>query len=94
MAITPDVMGTFAVPVTPKTDAGADSYMEISFTSAAGSIPAGLTATIQNRFHKNNYSGSYVQADDYSFNPAFTSFTAWDHVTLYRNGTLVWGVEP
>jgi hypothetical protein len=34
------------------------------------------------------------QADDYSFNGADTSYTAWNHVTAYQNGALVWGTDP
>ncbi len=36
----------------------------------------------------------FNQANDYSFNPADTSFTDSTTVTLYLNGTLVWGTEP
>jgi hypothetical protein len=91
-AITADVMGTFGSA--PTVTAGADSYMEISFAAGAGSIPPGLTAQVQNRFHKNNYSGQFTQASDYSFDPSDTAFTASMTITLYRAGTLVWGVEP
>ena len=31
---------------------------------------------------------------DYSYDAAKTVFADWTHVTLYRNGTLVWGTEP
>jgi hypothetical protein len=91
-AITPDVMATFGAAPTPT--ASADSYMEISFSAAAGSIPAGLSAQVQNRFHKNNYSGTFTQTGDYSFNGAATGFTPSTAITLYRSGHLVWGVEP
>ena len=37
---------------------------------------------------------NYTETGDYSFDPTKTSFTDWDHVTLYRNGVLVWGTEP
>jgi endoglucanase len=91
-SIGPDVKATFGT-ATPSI-AGADSYMETSFSAAAGSIPAGLTAQVQMRFHKTGYSGQYVQAGDYSFNPSDTAFTPSLKVTLYRNGTLIWGTEP
>ena len=44
-------------------------------------------------FAKANWS-SYTATGDSSFDPTRISFTNWDHVTLYRNGVLVWGTEP
>ncbi|MGB8981653.1 MAG: cellulose binding domain-containing protein, partial [Anaerolineales bacterium] len=73
---------------------GANFYLEISFTSAAGSIAAGgQSGEIQARFAKADWS-NYTETGDYSFDLTKTSFTDWDHVTLYRNGVLVWGIEP
>ena len=76
-------------------EAGADYYMEIGFTSGAGSLAAdgGQSGEIQNRFNKTDYS-NISQSNDYSFDPTKLSFADWDHVTLYKNGSLVWGTEP
>ncbi len=84
--------GTF-VQVSPARP-GANFYLEISFTAAAGSIPArGQSGEIQTRLAKADWS-NYNETDDYSFDPTKTSFADWTHVTLYRNGVLVWGTEP
>jgi hypothetical protein len=73
---------------------GADFYLEVGFTTAAGSIAAGgQSGEIQTRFAKTDWS-NYTETGDYSFDPTKTSFADWTHVTLYRNGVLVWGVEP
>src|SRR5262249_34734096 len=48
---------------------------------------------IQNRLNSQDFS-AYNEANDYSFDPTKTSFADWTRVTLYRNGTLVWGTEP
>jgi subtilisin family serine protease len=73
---------------------GADTFLEIGFTSDAGSLAAGTnTGTIQNRFSKSDW-GLYTQTGDYSFDPSKTQFADWSKVTVYLNGTLVWGVEP
>jgi hypothetical protein len=75
------------------TTATADHYMEVSFTG--GSVMAGASSgEIQTRFHDTNYAVTFSQTNDYSFNAGDTAYTQWNHVTLYRNGTLVWGVEP
>lgn len=71
-----------------------DTYVELSFTSAAGSIQAGgQTGEIQLRMAKSDWS-NFDETNDYSFDPTKTAFADWNKVTLYQNGTLVWGVEP
>lgn len=73
---------------------GADYYLEVTFTPGAGSIAAGSNSgEIQTRFNKTDWT-NYSESDDYSFDGTKKSFADWDHVTLYRNGTLVWGTEP
>jgi aryl-phospho-beta-D-glucosidase BglC (GH1 family) len=68
-------------------------YTEIGFTSAAGSIPdGGNSQEIQIAFNKPT-NGYYNQADDYSFDPSFTSYAEYNKITLYQNGVLVWGNE-
>jgi len=73
----------------------ANTYLEISFTAAAGSIPAGgQTGEIQTRIHHQNYS-NFNTTETYSFisDPSFV-YKDTNTVTLYRNGVLVWGIEP
>ncbi|MFC5470377.1 cellulose binding domain-containing protein, partial [Cohnella suwonensis] len=87
-----NVTGTFGT-VSPAAT-GADTYMEIGFTSGAGSVAAGgNSGEIQNRVNLANWS-NYSEADDYSYNGTQTSFALSGNVTLYQNGTLVWGTEP
>jgi hypothetical protein len=85
------LQATFQAMATPT--ATADHYMEVSFTG--GSIAAGSnTGEIQTRFHDTNFAVTFTQTNDYSFNAADTAYTQWNQITLYRSGTLVWGVEP
>lgn len=85
------IQGTFAAMSTPT--ATADHYLEISFTG--GTIGAGSnTGEIQPRFHDSGYQVMFTQSNDYSYSGAATSFVDNMAMTVYRNGTLVWGTEP
>lgn len=53
----------------------------------------GQRGKLQDRFAKADWSNS-TETSDYSFDPTKFSFVDWDHVTLYRNGVLLWGTEP
>ncbi len=85
------IQATFAA-ITPAKST-ADRYFELSFTG--GTIPAGgSSGEIQVRFHDSNYQGTFTQTNDYSFGASSTQYADWNNVTVYRNGTLVWGMEP
>ncbi|RPI94102.1 MAG: cellobiohydrolase [Chloroflexi bacterium] len=87
-----NVTSTF-VQVSPARP-GADFYLEVGFAAAAGSVAAGgQSGEIQARFAKTDWS-NYTETGDYSFDPTKTAFADSMTVTLYRNGTLVWGTEP
>ncbi len=73
---------------------GADNYLEIGFTAAAGTLNPGQSfGAIQNRFAKSDY-GNFDQTNDYSYDSTRTALADWDRITLYRNGSPVWGVDP
>ncbi len=73
---------------------GADFYLEIGFNSTAGSLAAGgQTQEIDVRIDKTDWT-YFNESNDYSFDGTQTSFVDWSKVTLYRNGTLVWGTPP
>jgi MYXO-CTERM domain-containing protein len=87
-----NVTGQF-VAVSPAR-VGADTYLEVGFTAGMGSLtPGQSTGEIQARFNKDDWS-NFGEADDYSFDPTKLSFADWDRVTVYQNGTLIWGSEP
>ncbi|WP_445670961.1 cellulose binding domain-containing protein [Paenibacillus sp. FSL P4-0502] len=76
------------------TGTNADTYVELSFTSAAGSIPAGgQSGDIQLRIYKSDWT-NFNEANDYSFDATKTAYTNWDKVTLYQSDALVWGIAP
>jgi len=73
----------------------ADTYVQIGFTSGAGSLAAGQqTGEIQTRVHDIDYMPQFG-ANDYSFisDPSFV-YKNTQTITVYVNGALVWGVEP
>jgi endoglucanase len=86
-----NVTGTFVTMASPKT--GADTYLEIGFASAAGSLAGGGSVIVQARIAKNDWT-NYIQTDDYSFNATATNFADWTRMTGYVSGTLQWGIEP
>lgn len=86
-----NISGKF-VAVTPART-NADYYLEVSFTSGAGTLaPGANTGDIQNRFNKTDWS-NYNENNDYSYGQA-TSYTPWTKVTAYYKGQLIWGTEP
>ncbi|HEY5003038.1 MAG TPA: cellulose binding domain-containing protein, partial [Ktedonobacteraceae bacterium] len=87
-----NITGSFT-PITSPTST-ANTYLQIGFTTGAGSIAiGGNSGDIQTRFNKSDWS-NYNQANDYSWSQSQTSYAAWNQVTLYLNGQLVWGTEP
>lgn len=70
------------------------NYLELAFTGDAGTLSADAeSGTIQLRVHRTDWS-NFDQSTHYSYNPDFTTHTDWENITIYQNGTLVWGVEP
>jgi len=70
-------------------------YVEISF-SGGSTLDAGQTSS-EMLITVDRLSGIYVEkGSDYSYDESksWPSFADWTHVTLYRNGTLVYGTEP
>lgn len=77
----------------PTAVTGADYYLEITFTSSAGTLKAGQSAEVQTRFSKSDWS-NYNQSNDYSFNSTSSQYINFNKVTGYLSNSLVWGVEP
>ncbi len=72
---------------------GADHYVEIGFTSGAGSLAAGAsTGDIQSRINKGDWS-NFSESDDYSY-ATNTAYADASKVTVYVDGTLAGGTEP
>ncbi|MEY9843345.1 cellulose binding domain-containing protein [Streptacidiphilus sp. MAP5-3] len=72
----------------------ADHYLEISFTSAAGTLGPGENSKgLRLQFYRTDHK-DLNQADDHSFDASDTSFKPSSSVTAYVNGKLAWGDEP
>jgi Cellulose binding domain len=74
---------------------GADSYVEIAFSDAS-SLANTDTGSVSWELQPLVYDPppAQVQANDYSFNAADTTFTPWDHIAVYQGDTLVYGCVP
>jgi hypothetical protein len=86
--------GTF-VPIGQNATPYADTFLELTFTSA--SLPANVTLSVQIRVHDQAFNPSFNLASYWS--SAFTTVSPMpyvdaDYVTAYLNGTLAWGIEP
>ncbi|MGW6095949.1 cellulose binding domain-containing protein [Streptomyces sp. NPDC055157] len=87
-----NVTGTFGTLAHPT--ATADRYLEVGFTSGAGSLPAGSdSGDLQLRFYQSNWQ-SVKQSDDYSFGAAQNSYGDWNKVTAQVGSSLEWGTAP
>lgn len=81
------------VPVVPARP-GADRYVEVSFRETAGFlVPGAGTGEIRGAVSKVDWSG-FLQTDDASFEATGSVFSPSGKITVYRDGTLVWGTEP
>lgn len=88
-----NITANFVVLPSPVTKA--NTYLQIGFNAAAGSIAPGQSSgEIQTRMHHVNWS-NFITTDSYSFisDPSFV-YQDTQTVTLYLNGILVWGTEP
>lgn len=86
------ISGAFGTPTIAK--ATANRYVELSFGSGAGSIPAGgQSGDIQARIHPADWS-NYNETNDYSYGANQTALTDWNKASIYNKGTLVWGTTP
>lgn len=73
---------------------GANYYLEVSFDSSAGSLLANDdSGNLKLRVTKSDWS-DFDESDDYSFDDGISSYSEFANITLYQNGSLVWGVEP
>lgn len=72
---------------------GADYYLEVAFNLTSSLAAGKNSGEIQTRFNNANWS-NFNEVGDYSYDPAKTNYADWTHITLYRNGQLIWGAEP
>ncbi|MDP4177305.1 MAG: cellulose binding domain-containing protein [Bacillota bacterium] len=86
-----NVTGKMVKMTTPKTNA--DYYVEVGFTSTAGSLNPGSSIEVQVRVSKADWS-NYTQTNDYSFNSTAASYIVSNKVTAFVNNSLSFGIEP
>jgi hypothetical protein len=103
-ATTANVVEQYYVPIPTKMKfspvnpprAGADTVLEMSFTDSPDAAASWVeTKGFNLAFHKNGYSGTYDQSNDYSYDAKLTKALGPNpKITAYVNGVLAWGCEP
>ncbi|MDQ0641086.1 autotransporter-associated beta strand protein [Pedobacter sp. W3I1] len=68
-------------------------YVEYSFDATAGTLAAGAGSGIIESGIANTNWANFTESNDFSYQ-AGSTYVANSKITLYRNGVLVWGVEP
>lgn len=77
----------------PDPHTGALGYIEYAFPTSGKLNAGGNSGVIQSRFANQDWS-NFSEADDYSYLPYTGNYAANSHITLYRNGQLIYGTEP
>jgi hypothetical protein len=87
-----NIQGTTHLTIVTGSFGDQDRYLKVTFDSGAGSLAQNDYTEIQTRFNKSDWS-SYNQSNDFSY-ANYSNFTNWSNVTVYIDGTLVWGSVP
>jgi sugar lactone lactonase YvrE len=69
-----------------------DAYLEVSF-SGGSLAPGASTGEIKTRFSKPDFS-AYNENNDYSYRGSQSTYADSTVITVYSNGTRVWGTPP
>ncbi|SEO07724.1 Alginate lyase [Mucilaginibacter gossypiicola] len=72
---------------------GAFGYVEYSFQSTGNLAQFSNSGIIQSRFANGDWS-NLTENDDYSFAGGSAGYAINNHITVYRNGVIVFGAEP
>jgi endo-1,4-beta-xylanase len=87
---------TGKVVAAPSPVAGADHYLEFSFSGTLapqGDKSTSDQFTLQVTAHTASYAGTVDVTNDYSYDGGAAKVYE-DKITLYESGKLIWGVEP
>jgi hypothetical protein len=73
--------------------AGANGYIEYRFNPSLANLVSGRdSGPIQSRLANTDWS-NFNEQNDYAYRNN-VSYAENNHITLYRNGVLIWGIEP
>jgi hypothetical protein len=75
------------------------AFLELAFTAGAFVVPNnGTTGAFQMHIHKTDWSGTYTETNDYSYDATHTAVSETRMVAVYRKSGSTWsrvfGLEP
>jgi len=87
------VTSAFALVVPAVNDA--DTYIEFGFSSDHSLLGPGESVVFSWQMQGPDPAKDlYTQTNDYSFDDSKKTLTAWSHIVLFQNGSVVWGTPP
>jgi hypothetical protein len=91
-----DVVGTLAPAPIVNVTATSDSYVEVSYTSAAGALVSGGKIEGNCDLSTPGFVTTLNDQNDYSYFGGYTAsaYVPTQTITAYLDGQLVWGCEP
>ncbi|HEX7028902.1 MAG TPA: cellulose binding domain-containing protein [Gammaproteobacteria bacterium] len=86
------ITSRLSVSFEPSITGNQTHMMVVRFVNGSPSLPPGQSVEIHARFNRKDW-GNMPPMNDWSYAP-FNTYTGWNRIAGYVNGSRVWGEEP